>query len=473
MAITDQQLRSKPTDVDQWFKHPFGRGAGVFEARITPSGERRFYFRAVASSGTRVRMALGAYDNRGIAGLTVADAYARAAELSRLYLSGVRDLKQHFEGLEADRQAAELAARARAETERQAAEVERTRRLTVRQLFERWIADLQPRIDGSGRRHGRKDGGKYLRYLFEQRLLPDVGAVPAADLRKADLMAVIDTAKADGRLRTANVLLGEVKTMLRFALVREIVERNVLDGVERKDAGGANVKRDRTLTDDEIKLLAARLPSAGLEPRSSIAVWLLLATGCRLSELLGAGWDQVDLAARTLYLPETKNQRDHTVHLSAFAVGHLQALADLRDKATATRRKTDPKAAALSWLFPNARGTAAVVAPSLGKQLADRQTTADRKFAGRTVAVDSLVLPNGRWTAHDLRRTLATGMARLGVHGHVIEEALNHKLQGVAAVYAHDRRRAEQAIAFDAWGAKLAELCGGKKVTSKVVRIRA
>ena len=84
-------------------------------------------------------------------------------------------------------------------------------------------------------------------------------------------------------------------------------------------------------------------------------------------------------------------------------------------------------------------------------------------MSGRSKATLSLQLPGGRWTAHDLRRTTATLMARLGVSTDVIDECLNHKLQSkMARVYIQDRRLADQARAFDALGRRLAELAEGR-----------
>ena len=76
----------------------------------------------------------------------------------------------------------------------------------------------------------------------------------------------------------------------------------------------------------------------------------------------------------------------------------------------------------------------------------------------------ALALSGGKWTAHDLRRTAATLMARLGVSTDVIDECLNHKLQSkVARVYIKDRRQAEQATAFDALGRRLVEVMDGDR----------
>jgi integrase len=96
---------------------------------------------------------------------------------------------------------------------------------------------------------------------------------------------------------------------------------------------------------------------------------------------------------------------------------------------------------------------------SLGKQIADRQRAIEQRMQGRSQNTEALLLPGGHWTLHDLRRTAATVMARLGISNDVIDECLNHKLESkVARIYIRDRRRDEQQRAFDALGDHLAAL---------------
>jgi integrase len=83
------------------------------------------------------------------------------------------------------------------------------------------------------------------------------------------------------------------------------------------------------------------------------------------------------------------------------------------------------------------------------------------------------VLPGGRWTAHDLRRTAATLMASLGISGDVIDECLNHVIESrVRRTYIRDRRAAEQTRAFDALGARLQTLTTAKRATGSGGRKR-
>lgn len=362
----------------------------------------------------------------------------------------------------------------------QADELAQQRRLTVRQVFDRWAAtELAPHIGGDGKRIGRKDGGLYVREQFERRVFGTIGGIAVTDVRKADLLAILDSVKADGKLRTANMLLADLKQMFRFAAEREIIEYSPIELVSKRKVGGKDIKRDRVLSDKELGALAKQLPIANLSRRTALGLWLILATGCRIGELMGAVWVDckpkqlalqttvdahnvaqksgavqlgfVDLQSRTWYLPTTKNQRDHLIHLSDFAVKQFTELLSLRE----LDRVTDQS---MAWVFPNSRGDGPVCVKSFGKQLADRQSSASARLQNRTKSVDALVLEGGRWTAHDLRRTTSTIMSQLGISNDVINECENHIKQGMSGVYIQDRRISEQVKAFDALGNKLAQL---------------
>lgn len=104
-----------------------------------------------------------------------------------------------------------------------------TRKVTVRALFERWRAvDLQPRFGADGKRIGRKDGGEYVRAQFERRVFPKIGHLAAEHIKRGDLLELLDAAKSEGKLRTANMLLTDLKQMFRFALARDLVMRKVV-----------------------------------------------------------------------------------------------------------------------------------------------------------------------------------------------------------------------------------------------------
>lgn len=456
-TITDRAMQSKPTAKGTWLSQPFNRGGGVFMGRITPNGERLFYFRYTDSKGKRPFLPIGAYHPKGNnGGLTVAQAYEKASELSELCRSGVKDVGDYLEQQRLDRaQEAERTRRAAIEANERA-ELEQQRRLTVRQLFDRWASvELPPHDRADGKRIGRKDAGAYSRAQFERHIFPSLGHMAIGDVRKADVLAILDQHRAVGKLRTCNVLLADMKQMMRFALSRELIAADPTLLLTKRDAGGADVERNRALSFEEIKSLAVLLDQATMHVRSRHAVWLMLSTGCRVGELMNAEWTNVDLKARTWHLPVTKNQRDHTIHLSDFAADHFQALLSTRE--------SDKEGMPSPWVCPNSKGSGPVDVKSLGKQLADRQKDPADRLSGRTKQAESLKLAGGKWTAHDLRRTAATLMAQIGISSDVIDECLNHINQNrVQRTYIRTRREQEQAQAFDALGVKLKEITTGQ-----------
>ncbi len=386
----------------------------------------------------------------------------------------------------------------------QAAEFALLRNRTFRQVFDDWrAADLQPRIRADGKRTGRVDGGTYVEEQFTRHVFPRVGEIALKEVGKGDLLALLDAQKSAGKMRTANVLLADLKQMLDFALEREIIDRNPLATVRKSKVGGPSVERDRALGDDEIKLLVPAIAGARMHPRSASAIWLTLATGVRVGELMGAVWGEdlptepmprkarleelqavaakegaklgiVDLKSKTWYLPTSKNQRDHTIHLSDFALEQLCSLAKAREIVSTSRGdEFSSEADEVSpWVFPATDNRKPVCVKSFGKQLADRQREPEERMSNRTKATTSLMLPGGRWTAHDLRRTAATVMARCGFGSDTINECLNHiQADRMARVYIQDRREADQVRAFDALGAQLQKLISDEQTPSNVVAL--
>lgn len=425
--ITDREMQAKPGIKDQWLTEDAPKGHGRFTARITPGGDRLFYFRYTAPDGKRVALPLGRYDPKGRDGLTLADGRAKAGELSKMYQSGVTDLKGH---LEAEMTLAKLrreAEQAKFEAELKATEIEAARlasRFTVHDLFERWAkVDLVRR----------KDGGKEIRRMFEKDVLPEIGSLAVEDVRKGHITGVTDTLLARGVTRMAKLIFSLLRQMFRFAVDRDIIEFDPSASIRKAKIGGKDTERDRVLSEDEIKAIVRKLPMAGLSDSAGAAVWLALSTCCRVGELMAARWEHVDLERKTWWLPAdiTKNGKAHTVYLSDFAASHFHTLKDASDEALVDRRIKDPEAKPYPWIYPNRTGTGAVCPKTLTKQLGDRQRAGLPPMKGRAKKElsSTLELIGGKWGPHDLRRTGATMMVALGVIPEVAERCLNHTEQ--------------------------------------------
>lgn len=493
MQITDKSMQSKPQMKDIWLTEAGVRGTGQLNGRITPAGNRSFYFRYTGSDGKRLRLSIGPYDARGdgIARFTVQQARDKARQLSTLYRSGTKDLAAHFISEAAARKFSEESERSAHEDAIRQAEMESLRRVPLRTVFKRWQeTELQPAKRPDGKRSGRKDGGRYISEQFERHVFPVLGDLPAVEITKADLLSALDVLKAQGKRRTTEVLFSDLKQMFDFALDRELISANPLATVKKSRLVGRPVERERVLSTAEITELSEHTRTTNLHPKIACAIWILLSTGTRIGELMGACWvdppfedardsrtreaalrqvaeansvqfGTVDLENRCWFLPDTKNQRSHTIHLSEFAVSQFRKLLLFRE--------IDAQGDSAPWVFPSRDRKRPVNVKSFGKQLSDRQRKPEQRLSGRAKETMSLTLPGGRWTAHDLRRTASSLMAKLGISGDVIDECLNHVIESrVRRIYVRDRREAEQKRAFDALGARLEDLVNGRKMAKNV-----
>lgn len=279
-------------------------------------------------------------------------------------------------------------------------------RLTVRQLFDLW-----QRLELSKR----KDGGAETLRSFTADVFPLLGDMAAEDVKKAHIRQVLDNIQARaavGRpmVRTQKKTLSDLRQMFVFAVERDLLEADPTGGIKKKTLG-KDVERERHFSEAELIEFFQKLPTSGLAETSQIALLIQLSTVARIGEVLGARWADVDLQRKTWFLPNTKNSRPHTIALSEFAAQQFERLHRLTGLTP--------------WCFPASRTGGAVCEKTVTKQVADRQRPHAQPMRGRSKDTTALVIGE-RWTPHDLRRTGATLMARLGVLDGVIERCLNH-----------------------------------------------
>lgn len=396
-------------------------GGGLY-LRVRPSGLKIWLYRYKVGTKTRW-MELGCYPK-----IFLTEARADAARIAAKRRDGIDPVEERAQ--EAAREAADAKAVAEALAARAA-------RLTVRGLFERW-----ERLELSGR----KDGGAEARRAFEKDVFPKLGGMAAADVTRAMVAESLDrVVERDARIVARN-LLGDLRQMFGFAIKRGYVENDPTSHLKRDDFG-RKVERDRVLSDAEVKKLVELLPTAGMGAAAVAAVWVMLSTCCRVGELAQARVADVDLDAGEWRIPpdNSKNGKAHTVFLSEFATGHMRALL-----ARASQFESP-------WVLPARYASGHVDIKSLTKQIGDRQRGAEGKpMKNRSPKVEALVLPGGKWTPHDLRRTGATMMGRLGVRPDVIEKCLNHVEQNrLVRIYQRQELREEQREAWRLLGERL------------------
>lgn len=237
-------------------------------------------------------------------------------------------------------------------------------------------------------------------------------------------------AKARG-LITANRARSSLSAMMGWGIEKGRIDTNPVINVAK--ALKREPKRDRVLTDDE---LADVWTCCGEDDFGRI-IKLLILTAARREEVAGMRWPELDLARGAWQLPaeRVKNGRAHLIPLPSSAVSILQ---------TVDRR------AKRELLFGEGEGSFAGWSKS--KTRLDEAIAARRKKLAAVSGVEPIAMPP--WRIHDLRRSAATGMARLGISIAVIERALNHvsgEFKGIVAVYQrHDFQREAQE-AFATW----------------------
>lgn len=427
--LTDRTCKSAKADNG---KDVFlGDGGGLYLRVRTGSSSAKVWlyrFKSLASQGSRW-LELGTYP-----GMSLSDARLMAAIMAAKRRSGIDPIEEKRSKEEQEKQTKE--------DRRRAVEIAKAR-MTVIQLFERW--------EQFGLRR-RKDKGAEARRSFQKDVFPQIGHVVAEDVKRSMIAACLDKVVERGSPVVARNLLGELRQMFGFAIKREYVENDPTSHLKRDDFG-KKIERDRILSDEEIKSLVARLPEAGLREASVAAIWIMLSTCCRVGEISRARWVDVDFDTGIWRIPpdNSKNGKEHVVFLSDFSKRQFERL-----KASATNEGDELS----PWVLPATHREGHVCLKSLTKQIGDRQRGDKMPMKNRTKQTSSLTLSRGRWTPHDLRRTGATIMGRLGTRPDVIEKCLNHVEQNaLVRIYQRQLLEVEQAEAWSLLGERLQILC--------------
>ena len=236
-----------------------------------------------------------------------------------------------------------------------------------------------------------------------------------------------------------NRVLAAIRPIFRFALLRDWIDANPAEGITKPKV---EQPRQRVLNMDETKRIWIAAGLLGF-PNGPF-VHALLLTAQRRSEVATMRWSDLDLNAGTWLLKpaDTKAGRAHLVPLSSPMIELLSAL---------------PRIGDCDYVFTT-NGKTAINGFSKAKSRIETYMAADERD------------PPEPWCLHDLRRTAATHMGRLGILEEVVGKVLNHASAGVTAkVYALHRYEPEKRSALDRWAAELmraVEGVGGSNVVA-------
>ncbi len=250
------------------------------------------------------------------------------------------------------------------------------------------------------------------------------------DIARRDVIELLDEISDRGAPIMANRTLAAIGRLFNWCKERDILAVSPCENVK---GPGAERSRERVLSDEELRLLWNAVDADGW-PFGPL-VKLLILTGQRRAEVGEMRWDEIDAKGRTWTIPpeRTKNKKSHEVPLSDTALAIIGKL-------------------------PQIKGDAGLVFTTTGKTPLSGFTRAKDRLA---VAVLEAGIKNGsevkapaHWTLHDIRRTVASGLARLGLPVHVTEAVLNHRsgtIKGVARIYNRYDYADEMRAALKAW----------------------
>jgi integrase len=255
------------------------------------------------------------------------------------------------------------------------------------------------------------------------------------DIRKRDIIALIEPIAVEHPYM-ADRLLGVIHKFFAWLVARDVVATNPASGVEMP---GTEVARERFLDDVEIVQLWAACEGDLI---FGAAIRVMLLVGARRSEVAEMRWSEIDTAARIWTLPATrsKNRRAHTVPLCTLAWEIINAV---------------PRIAGCDFVFS-----------TTGEgPIANFHHIKDRLDAKLNFAEP--------WVIHDLRRSCASGLQRLGVRVEVIEAALGHlsgSFRGIVGTYQRHDFADEKRVALQRWADHIEQLVTGKP--AKILALR-
>ena len=391
--------------------------------RVSAKGKRSFYAvkrRAGQSAPTWVL--LGVYPV-----MTLGEARAAAREILGALIAG-EDPTSHKM---AKRRAAEAAARAQEESKFAA---------VAEDFIKRHVAKLRTAREVEG--------------IIRRELIPTWGERPITEITRRDVIklteAILDsggerpapgTRRKEGGPYAARHALFAARGLFNWAVGRDLLEFSPCDRIRTAELLGASEARDRVLTDNELRRvwLAAQVTPYPFGP----LVQLLIITGQRRDEIAAARWREIDLdrALLTIGAERMKAKAGHTVPLTPTSTDLLRNL---------------PRFTGGDYIFSGQAGRR----PFSG-------------FSKSKARLDRTVGEIAPYTLHDLRRTVRTRLAELGVSPFIGELILAHTQKGVHATYDRHTYDDQKRDALERWEKRLLAIVAAEPLAANIVTLPA
>ena len=414
MKFTDAKIRALKPKSSRYEVWEGGRNG--FGIRISPHGRKSWVF-MYWFEGTQKRMTFGVYPE-----MTLEKAHSAHAKAREQLIKGIDPSELLIQSNIAHRGSPTVSQ-------------------LVNEYIEKWAKPRKRTWEEDAR-------------MLSKDVIPHLGKRKAKDIKRRDIVLLIDEIVDRGSPITANRTLRIIKKMFSFA-----VKRGVLDAspcVEIDPPAKEN-QRERVLTEEEIKMFWLGLDKAKMSDATRLVLKLLLITAQRKGEVSQAEWSEIDLKNKWWTIPKerSKNERIHRVPLSPMAIDIFKQAKTLSGDSR--------------WVFPSSKGLP-VTPRSISRAIRNNseQSNGNRKHTppyGDFFKID-------HFTPHDLRRTATSMMTSLKIAELDVSKVLNHTIQTVTNKhYNHYSYDKEKQKALGVWERKLTTIITGKS-SGKVISLK-
>lgn len=326
------------------------------------------------------------------------------------------DARVDLQSLKSIRKEGRCPATEQREAKQQAAKETVVQNLTIKHLVDLYLEEyIEDRlVDGKlipGAR--KKKGQSEVRRTLYNDAVPTMGSRLAGKVTRKDIVDMVMAIVGRGSNVQAGNVLRELTAAYEYAIGLEKFEDSFAnpallakESLRRAKVKLSSERGKRVLSEVELTQFLQWLPDSVFTPTQKNVMRFTLWTGCRTGEVCEAKWKDVDLKKSIWQLNDTKTGIDRTVQLSTQAITFLDQL----------------KLVTGDCLFPSQKTGRPIQQKTLTEQ-AWRLRSTDR------------MIKMAHWTPHDLRRTVRTGLSRMGCPNEVAEAILGHSRMGIEGTY--------------------------------------
>jgi integrase len=283
-------------------------------------------------------------------------------------------------------------------------------------IFEEWMRRDQEQHRSA--RDTRKRIEREVLSLWAHRKIDDIG--------RRDVLDALDRVVDRGHVISANRLHTHLHRMFQWSIERGILDKNPVTGLPKP---GEETRRDRVLSDSELVKVWKAAERLGYPYGPCLQ--LLVLTGARRQEIAELRWSEIADGSINLSGTRTKNGEAHVIPLSSFGRSILEST---------------PRKGAFVFTIVGSHGL--------------------RHWTRAKADLDDYAAVTEPYVVHDLRRTVATGLQKLGVRLEVTESVLGHtsgSRGGIVGIYQRHDYADEKRSALEAWGARVTALIEGRE----------